>query len=203
MAANDHLVRVIQEMRAEIHKLEKENQALRMKLTLSSQRTPGSGGESGDEKEVTDLGNLEEVPRQSPAALHGGVASDSAPGVREHQGNVMIVRRYSISSPIHSSTTSDPWKTRRRHPNCGILEVQGTLKSLVSSVKKQDNEEKMFTSDSFTTNGCSKGVFPEHDFGYRDKIKTVGFLLPMNMSSYSKDSSSLKYSPNQLSTIIE
>uniref|UniRef100_A0A8C2NKT2 Coiled-coil domain containing 195 n=1 Tax=Capra hircus TaxID=9925 RepID=A0A8C2NKT2_CAPHI len=196
MAANDHLVRVIQEMRAEIHKLEKENQALRMKLTLSSQRTPGSGGESGDEKE-------EEVPRQSPAALHGGVASDSAPGVREHQGNVMIVRRYSISSPIHSSTTSDPWKTRRRHPNCGILEVQGTVKSLVSSVKKQDNEEKMFTSDSFTTNGCSKGVFPEHDFGYRDKIKTVGFLLPMNMSSYSKDSSSLKYSPNQLSTIIE
>ena len=82
-------------------------------------------------------------------------------------GNVMIVRRYSISSPIHSSTTSDPWKTRRRHPNCGILEVQGTVKSLASSVKKQDNEEKMFTSDSFTTNGCSKGVFPEHDFGYR------------------------------------
>uniref|UniRef100_A0AC11C5D2 Coiled-coil domain containing 195 n=1 Tax=Ovis aries TaxID=9940 RepID=A0AC11C5D2_SHEEP len=196
MAANDHLMRVIQEMRAEIHKLEKENQALRMKLTLSSQRTPGSGGESGDEKE-------EEVPGQSPAALHGGVASDSAPGVREHQGNVMIVRRYSISSPIHSSTTSDPWKTRRRHPNCGILEVQGMVKSLASSVKKQDNEEKMFTSDSFTTNGCSKGVFPEHDFGYRDKIKTVGFLLPMNMSSYSKDSSSLKYSPNQLSTIIE
>ena len=86
MAANIHLMRVIQEMQAEIHKLEKENQALRMKLTLSSQRTPGSGGESGDKKEVTDLGNLEEVPGQSPAALHGGVASDSAPGVREHQG---------------------------------------------------------------------------------------------------------------------
>uniref|UniRef100_A0A8B9XMZ6 Coiled-coil domain containing 195 n=1 Tax=Bos mutus grunniens TaxID=30521 RepID=A0A8B9XMZ6_BOSMU len=196
MAANIHLMRVIQEMQAEIHKLEKENQALRMKLTLSSQRTPGSGGESGDKKE-------EEVPGQSPAALHGGVASDSAPGVREHQGNVMIVRRYSISSLIHSSTTSDPWKTRRRHPNCGILEVQGTVKSLASSVKKQDSEEKMFTSDSFTTNGCSKGVFPEHDFGYRDKRKTVGFLLPMNTSSHSKDSSSLKYSPNQLSTIIE
>uniref|UniRef100_A0A8C6FUY2 Coiled-coil domain containing 195 n=1 Tax=Moschus moschiferus TaxID=68415 RepID=A0A8C6FUY2_MOSMO len=196
MAANIHLMRVIQEMRKEIHKLEKENQALRMKLTLSSQRLPGSGGESGDEKE-------EEVPGQSPAAVHGGVATASAPGAREHQGNVMIVRRYSISSPIHSSTASDPWKTRRKHPNCGILEVQGTVKSLASSVKKQDNEEKMFTSDSFTTNGYSKRVFPEHDFGCRDKIKTVGFLLPMNMSSYSKDSSSLKYSPNQLSTIIE
>ena len=38
---------------------------------------------------------------------------------------------------------------------------------------------------------------------FRDKRKTVGFLLPMNTSSHSKDSSSLKYSPNQLSTIIE
>ncbi|XP_043766485.1 putative coiled-coil domain-containing protein 195 [Cervus elaphus] len=203
MAANIHLMKVIQEMRAEIHKLEKENQALRMKLTLSSQRTPGSGGESGEEKEDTDLGNLEEVPRRSPAALHGVVATDSAPGVREHEGNVMIVRRYSISSPILSLAASDPWKSRRKHPNCGLLEVQGRVKSLVSSIKKQDNEEKMFTSDSFTTSGCSKGVFPEHGFGCRDKTKTVGFLLPMNMSSYSKDSSSLKYSPNQLSTILE
>ncbi|KAB0361584.1 hypothetical protein FD754_005740 [Muntiacus muntjak] len=164
MAANIHLMKVIQEMRAEIHKLEKENQALRMKLTLSSQRTPGSGGEPGDEKEDTDLGNLEEVPGRSPAA-HGVTATDSAPGVREHEGNVMIVRRYSISSPIHSLTASDPWKTRRKHPNCGLLEVQGRVKSLASSIKKQDNEGKMFTSDSFTTSGCSKGIFPEHGFG--------------------------------------
>jgi hypothetical protein len=32
---------------------------------------------------------------------------------------------------------------------------------------------------------------------YRDKIKTVSFLLPMDMTSYSKNSSSLKYLPNQ------
>lgn len=86
MATNIHLMKVIQEMRAEIHKLKEENQALRMKLMLSSQRTPGSGGESGDEKEDTDLGNFEEVTGRSPAALHGGVATDSAPVVREHEG---------------------------------------------------------------------------------------------------------------------
>lgn len=90
MEANVQLVRVIQEMRAEINKLEKENQALRMKLTSSSQRTPGSGGKSGDEKEeeVTDLSKLAEVPGQSPAALHGGVSTGTAPAVREHQGTV-------------------------------------------------------------------------------------------------------------------
>lgn len=79
----------------------------------------------------------------------------------------MIVRRYSISSPVLSLTASDPWKTRRKHPDCELLEVQGTVKSLASSIKKQDNEEKMLTSDSFTTSGCSKGVSPEHGFGCR------------------------------------
>ncbi|XP_073663074.1 putative coiled-coil domain-containing protein 195 [Tursiops truncatus] len=210
MEANVQLVRVIQEMRAEINKLEKENQALRMKLTSSSQRTPGSGGKSGDEKEeeVTDLSKLAEVPGQSPAALHGGVSTGTAPAVREHQGNVMIVRRYSISSPTHLLAANDPWKAGKKHPNCGILEAQRTVKSLAcSSIKKQDNEEKMFAPDSFTSNGSSQSAFPKHGFGCRDKIKTVSFLLPMNMSSYSKNSSSLKCSSNQttnqLSTITE
>ncbi|XP_059962338.1 putative coiled-coil domain-containing protein 195 [Mesoplodon densirostris] len=210
MEANIQLMRVIQEMRAEINKLEKENQALRMKLTSTSQRTPGSGGKSGDEKEeeVTDLGKFAEVPGQSPAALHGGVSTGMAPAVREHQGNVMIVRRYSISSPTHLLAAKDPWKAGEKHPNRGILEAQRTVKSLAcSSIKKQDNEEKMFAPDSFTSNGSSQRAFPKHGFGCRDKIKTVSFLLPMNMSSYSKNSSSLKYSPNkttnQLSTITE
>lgn len=74
-------------MRAEINKLEKENQALRMKLAARSQRTPDSGGESGDEKEeeVADPSNLEDEPRQ-PAAFHEGVSTDSTPAMREHQG---------------------------------------------------------------------------------------------------------------------
>uniref|UniRef100_A0A8C9CBD1 Coiled-coil domain containing 195 n=1 Tax=Phocoena sinus TaxID=42100 RepID=A0A8C9CBD1_PHOSS len=201
MEANIQLMRVIQEMQAEINKLEKENQALRMKLTSSSQRTPGLGGKSGDEKE-------EEVPGQSPAAFHGGVSTGTAPAVREHQGNVMIVRRYSISSPTHLLAANDPWKAGKKHPNHGILEAQRTVKSLAcSSIKKQDNEEKMFAPDSFTSNGSSQRAFPKHGFGCRDKIKTVSFLLPMNMSSYSRNSSSLKCSSNQttnqLSTITE
>ncbi|KAM5267084.1 putative coiled-coil domain-containing protein 195 isoform 2-T2 [Hipposideros larvatus] len=180
MEGNSQLLRVIQEMRAEINKLEKENQTLRMKLISSSQRTPGSRGQSADawEEEVSD------------------------------PGNVMIVRRYSVSSPIHSFAANDPWKAEKRQPNNGILEARGTVKSLACpSIKKQDNEEKMLTEDSFISNSSSQRASPEHSFGCRDKIKTVSFLLPVNVSSYSKTSSSLKYSTNQtasqLSTIAE
>lgn len=88
MEANVQLMRVIQEMRAEINKLEKENQALRMKLTSSSQRTPGSGGRSGGEREeeVTDIGNLVKMPGQSPATLHNVISTDSEPDAQQHQG---------------------------------------------------------------------------------------------------------------------
>ncbi|PNI70570.1 CCDC195 isoform 1 [Pan troglodytes] len=191
MEADIQLMRLIQEMRAEIHKLEKENQALRMKLTASSQRASGSGRESGDKRE-------EEAPGQSPATLQGAVSTDAAPAAQEHQGNVMIVRCYSISSSVCSSAVNDPWKSGKSHPKSGILEAQRTLKSLACSpIKKQDMEEKVFATDSFTSNRTSQRASPEHVCGCRDKTKAVSFLLPMDMSSYSKNSSSLKHSPNQ------
>ncbi|XP_045852909.1 putative coiled-coil domain-containing protein 195 [Meles meles] len=218
MEANIQFIRIIQEMRAEINKLKKENQVLRMKLTSSSQRTLGPRGESEDdrEEEVTDLGNLEKASEKSPATLHGDVSIDAAPAVHEHQGNVMIVRRYSISTPIHSFAANDPWKPRERHPKSGILGAQGRVKSLAcSSIKKQNNEEKMFAEDSLTSTSSNQRTSPDHVCSclssysafFRDKIKTVSFQLPMDLSSYSKNSSSLKCSPNQttnqLSTIAE
>lgn len=80
----------------------------------------------------------------------------------------MIVRRYSISSPVHSFAANDPWKAGKRHPNDGILESQGTVKSLVcASIKKADNEEKMFAADSFASNTSNQRAFPEPDLGGR------------------------------------
>ncbi|KAM9249323.1 putative coiled-coil domain-containing protein 195 [Dugong dugon] len=210
MEANIKLMQVIQEMRTEINKLEKENQALRMKLTSSNQKTLGSGEESGDkqDEEATDIGNLGEASAQSSAALPDSFSTVSAPTLPEHQGDVMIIRRYSISSSVLSFATIDPWKTGKKLPITGILKSQETVKSLVSSsVKKQDNEEKMFAADSYTNNSFNQRALPEHVFGCRDKIKTVSFLLPMDVSAYSKNSSSLKYSPNQttnqLNTTVE
>ncbi|XP_054555165.1 putative coiled-coil domain-containing protein 195 [Talpa occidentalis] len=205
MEANSQLRGVIQEMQKEINKLEKENQALRMKLTASCQKAPGSEDES---EEVTDVGNPGEVPGQSLATLPGGVSTDSATAAHEHQDNVMIVRRYSISSLFHSFAANDPWKAGKRHPHRGIPEAQGTIKSLAcSSIKKQDNEEKTLVAESLTSNCPSQRSCPEHGPGFRDKMKTVSFQLPMDISSYSKNASSLKYPPNQitnqLSTVAE
>ncbi|KAM5324770.1 putative coiled-coil domain-containing protein 195 [Glossophaga mutica] len=204
------LVRVVQEMQAKINTLEKENQALRMMLTSDDQRTPGSEGQSGDEREeeVTDSGNLGKVPGQPPATLHGSIATGTAPDVRENQGNVMIVRRYSVSSPIHLFAAKDPWKPGKRHPNSRNLEAQGTVQSLAcSSIKKKDNEEKMLAEDSFTSKNHGHSALPEPVLGCRDKIKTVSFLLPMDTAPYSKNTSSLKCPANQtasqLSTIAE
>uniref|UniRef100_A0A673SPD6 Coiled-coil domain containing 195 n=1 Tax=Suricata suricatta TaxID=37032 RepID=A0A673SPD6_SURSU len=204
MEANSQFIRIIQEMRTEINKLKKENQFLRMKLTSNSPRTSGSPcRESGDERE-------EEVTGQSPATLYSGVSTDPAPAGHKHQGNIMIVRRYSISSSVHSLAAHDPWKAGERYPKSGILEAQGRIKPLAwPSVKKQDNEEKMLVGDFLANNSFNSRAFPEHIFGNvtRGKMKTVSFLLPMDVSSYSKNSSSFKSSQdqttNQLSTIAE
>ncbi|XP_077008164.1 coiled-coil domain-containing protein 195 [Tamandua tetradactyla] len=197
-------------MWAEMDRLEKKNQVLQTSLTASSQRASGSGEESSDGrgKEAIDLDDLGKVPGQSPAVLQGCISTMSAPAEREHQGNVMIVRRYSISPSVHSHAANDPWKLGKRHPNSGILETHRTVQSLAhSSNKKQANEEKIFVADSFTNNCSSEGTSPGHDFGCRDKLKTVRFLIPRDMSPYSENSSSLKYSQNQtinqLSTITE
>ncbi|XP_060479890.1 coiled-coil domain-containing protein 195 [Panthera onca] len=219
MDANSQFLRIIQEMRAEISKLKKENQFLRMTLTSSSLRT--SGGpcrESGDqrEEEVTDPCDLGKTSEKSPATLYSAVSTDAAPAGREHQGNVMIVRRYSISSPVHSFAAHDLWKAGARHPKSGILDARGRVKPLAcSSIKKEDKEEEVLAADSLTNSSSNGRAFPEHMCGYvyspsasfRDKMKTVSFLLPVDVSSYSKNSSSLKCSQNQttnqLSTIAE
>ncbi|XP_027625684.1 putative coiled-coil domain-containing protein 195 [Tupaia chinensis] len=161
METNIQLMRVIQEMRAEMNKLEKENQALRMKLISRSPKVSGSGGETGDERE-------EKAHGQSPATPHGVVSIEAEPAMPAHQDNVMIVRRYSVSSSGHSLAVNDPWKAEKLHPHCRILTAQGTVKSLACpSTKKQDNEGKMFTGESFVSNSSSQRISPEHVSGYR------------------------------------
>nr|XP_045003308.1 putative coiled-coil domain-containing protein 195 [Jaculus jaculus] len=187
MEANTQLMRIIQEMRAEINKLERENSALRVKLASVSQPAPGSGGQSDGRKEA--------VRGSSPPALHGATSTDSTPAGQEHQDNVMIVRRYSTSSSVHSLAAKDPWEARNRDPGGGILEAPGAVTSLAcSSTKKQGNEEKMLAANSPRGNNSSQR---ESDLGCRDKIKTVSFQLSRDMPSLSNNSASLKFSPNQ------
>lgn len=76
MEASIHLMQVIQEMRAEINRLEEENHALRVKLTSIGQTASGSEKESGDEREEAEY-------QQAPGALPHGVPTDSPAAVQE------------------------------------------------------------------------------------------------------------------------
>ncbi|CAH6791841.1 putative coiled-coil domain-containing protein 195 [Phodopus roborovskii] len=183
METSIQLMQVIQEMRLEINRLEKENQALRVKLTSISQTASGTERESEDERK-------EAVYRQSPGALPGGTPTDSTPTMQE-QGNVMIVRRYSISPSVHSYATNDLWKPRNIIPN-----ITGT--SLAhSSTRNQDSEEKILTTDANSSHSSSQNASSDHNFVCREKTKTVSFQLPRDMSSVPQNSHPLKYSTNQ------
>ncbi|XP_060049395.1 putative coiled-coil domain-containing protein 195 [Erinaceus europaeus] len=200
METHFQLMGIIQQMQAEITKLEKENQALRKKVTTASQGAQGTEEESGDEKEEegAKLGALGDASEQAPASHPYSVSTGSAPAIQGHQDDVMIIRRYSASLPFHSSAAKDPWKVGKRSVNDDVLESWEAVRSpACSSINNQDNEKKVFAAETMTSNSSSKTVSPEHGLGCRGKIKAVSFLLPANMSSHSENSSSLKYSPNQ------
>uniref|UniRef100_A0A8C2N387 Predicted gene 45261 n=1 Tax=Cricetulus griseus TaxID=10029 RepID=A0A8C2N387_CRIGR len=184
MEASIQLMQVIQEMRVEINRLEKENRALRMKLTSSSQMTAsGSEKESEDEREEAEYG-------QSLGVLPGGIPTDATPAVQE-QGNVMIVRRYSISPSVYSYATKDPWKARNRLPN-----IIGTTLAH-SSTRNQENEKKILATDAYSSQSSSQIASSDHNFVCREKTKTVSFQLPRDRSSVPKNSHLWKYSTNQ------
>ncbi|XP_060223823.1 putative coiled-coil domain-containing protein 195 [Meriones unguiculatus] len=150
MDPSTRLTQIIQEMRVEINRLEKENHDLRVKLISISQTATSSGRESEDEMEEGACG-------QSPGTIHGGVPVDSTPAVQEHQGNVMIVRRYAISPSVHSYAANDPWKAGNR------LSSDGPALAW-SSTRKQDNEEKMLAADAYSINSSSQKAPSDHSF---------------------------------------
>ncbi|XP_063123878.1 putative coiled-coil domain-containing protein 195 [Rattus norvegicus] len=183
METSIHLRRVIQEMRAEINRLEKENHALRVKLTSISQTASSSGRKSEGERE-------EAVCDQSSGSLPGDRPMNSAPVVQEYQGNVMIVRRYAVSPSVHSYAANDPWEAKNRLPNNGT--------SLAcSSTRKQDSEEKRLAADACGSHSSSQRASSDDNFVCREKTKTVSFQLPRDRSSVPKNSHPLKNSTNE------
>ncbi|XP_057617276.1 putative coiled-coil domain-containing protein 195 [Chionomys nivalis] len=183
MEASIQLMQVIQEMRAEINKLQEENHTLRVKLTSISQTASGSEKESGDEREEAEYG-------QTPGALPHGVPTDSPTALQE-QGNVMIVRRYSVSPVVHSCAVNDPWKAQNRLPNI----IGASLAR--SSTRNQDNREKMLSVDAYSSSSSSQRASSDHSFVCREKTKTVSFQLPKNRSSVPKNPHPSKFSANQ------
>ncbi|XP_028925258.1 putative coiled-coil domain-containing protein 195 [Ornithorhynchus anatinus] len=212
MEGNPCLVKLIQEMQSKINTLERENRALRVELSFSGQRSSDqkrTSGRDGREEEIRRLGMLGEQSDASSVAIGRSNSAESELAWKEQKGNTMTVRRYSISTSLHSFAAKKRCKSDKSHSNGGILEVQGIVKPPESSLvtKLVQEEEKGLPADCFSSNSSSKRIFQDHVFKCRGKVKAVSFLLPMDASSYSQNQGPFENPPNQnsdqLSTVIE
>ncbi|KAM9034331.1 putative coiled-coil domain-containing protein 195 [Sarcophilus harrisii] len=168
MEGNTQLMKVIQEMSSEINKLEKENKALRVELDFTSQKASAWEGnrEEGEARRTTSLG--EELVT-APKAIHRTVSADSALALKEPKGNIMTVRRYTISSSVHSFAAHEHYKSGKRHMSSGILQAQGIMKSPACSpvTKLANGDGKGFAADCFTSKTSNKRTFQDHVFKCR------------------------------------
>nr|XP_056706302.1 putative coiled-coil domain-containing protein 195 [Euleptes europaea] len=213
MEGTKQLMQVIQEMRSEIIKLERENRALRGELQFDGPRDAkqeeGRGGEAGKEEawSLTDSGEEATVP------LRRNVSAGSALMIQEQKGNMMTVRRYSISSSVHSLSGNKHHKNDKRNPFKGALEVKGIIKqpAFPPDMQLTNKEEKGFAKippDCLSSSTSNKRrSFQDHVYKCRGKVKAVSFLLPVDMSPYSENQGPFTCQQNQntkqLSPIIE
>ncbi|XP_066475269.1 putative coiled-coil domain-containing protein 195 [Tiliqua scincoides] len=216
MEGNQKLMQVIHEMRSEIIKLERENRVLRGELKFSGQKgakqEEGAGEESRKDEAWSRTDSGEEAAG-TPVALRRNASAGSALTLQEQKGNIMTVRRYSISSSVPSLSGKKHHKTEKRNPFKGVLEVKGIIKqpTFPTDTQPANKEEKGFTkisSDCLSSNTSNKRrSFQDHVYKCRGKVKAVSFLLPVDMSPYSENQGSFTHPQNQntkqLSTIIE
>uniref|UniRef100_A0ABM5FVC7 Coiled-coil domain-containing protein 195 n=1 Tax=Pogona vitticeps TaxID=103695 RepID=A0ABM5FVC7_9SAUR len=216
MEGNKRLMRVIQQMRSEIIKLERENRALRGELKFGGQnraKWDDRGGEEDQKDETQGLTDSGEEADSSLLALRRNVSADSALTLQEQKGNIMTVRRYSISSSVPSYSGNKHHKPDKRNPLKGALEVKGIIKppAFPADVQLNNKEEKGCTkipADCLSSNTSNKRrSFQDHVYKCRGKVKAVSFLLPVDVSSCSENQGSFTCPQNedtkQLSTIIE
>ena len=89
MEGNKRLMRVIQQMRSEIIKLERENRALRGELKFGGQnraKWEDRGGEEDQKDETQGLTDSGEEAASSLLALRRNVSADSALTLQEQKG---------------------------------------------------------------------------------------------------------------------
>ncbi|XP_053169163.1 putative coiled-coil domain-containing protein 195 [Hemicordylus capensis] len=216
MEGNQQLLQVIHDMRSEIIKLERENRALRGELKFSGQKgakREEATGEDPRRDETRSLSDSGEEAAGNPVALRRNVSAGSTLMLQEQKGNIMTVRRYSISSSVPSLSGNKHHKTDKRNPFKGALEVKGIMKqpAFPTDMQLSNKEEKGFTKmpgDCLSNNTSNKRrSFQDHVYKCRGKVKAVSFLLPVDISPYSENQGSFTCPQNQntkqLSTIIE
>ncbi|XP_038002240.1 putative coiled-coil domain-containing protein 195 [Motacilla alba alba] len=192
MEGSPHLLQVIRKMRSQIHKLERENRALRGELrgcgqTAAPARPDGSGGARRWEQPALGAEGPAASPASpaSPASLQGGAAA--APAPREQTDTAMTVRRYSTVSPAPApSSTRSHW-AGRKPPSTGLLEVPGSAQPPAPPAAAQLSREeegglgKSPASCLSYSHSSNVKLFQEHVCKCQGKVKAVSFLLPTDM----------------------
>ncbi|XP_054838416.1 putative coiled-coil domain-containing protein 195 [Eublepharis macularius] len=213
MEGTKQLMQVIHEMRSEIIKLERENRALRGELQFDGSKGAKQEEGTGEDAGKEEAWNLTDSAGEAAVALRRNVSAGSALMLQEQKGNIMTVRRYSISSSVHSLPGNKHHKTDKRNPFKGALEVKGIIKqsAFPTDIQLTNKEEKGFAkipSDCLSSSSSNKRrSFQDHVYKCRGKVKAVSFLLPVDMSPYSENQGSFTCQQNQntkqLSPIIE
>ncbi|XP_069476463.1 putative coiled-coil domain-containing protein 195 [Ambystoma mexicanum] len=227
MEEDTRLMRVIREMRSQINKLERENQALRGEPSSGTimNDVEGAVRRQAEHRELEEslspsAGDREiKGPGSSPSALPSEeapptahmrrvVSASGALGLQEPQrgNNIMTVRRYSISSTVHAIASSKS-KHSKRYSRSSSFEVNQPSSSALKDFKKEDESIAKIPSRSSTNSITSTRSLQKYMYKCRGNVKAVKFLLPVDMSSYTENQRSFKCPQNQeshpLSTIIE
>ncbi|KAM4772543.1 putative coiled-coil domain-containing protein 195 [Rhinophrynus dorsalis] len=206
MEGGTHFMRVIQEMRSEINKLERENKALRGELKQLESKTI-----TAQDIEMRD-GNNCSSPRMEEASSKGVLRRNASVGsahiLQEQKGVTMTVRRYSMSSSLLSdSGYHKPSVTMKRHSSSGTLEMNNPAENTEADTTARDPTAQRPSENLRDSNIPKSRSFQEYMHRCRGKVKAVTFLLPMDISTYNENRMTFQgpqnQSPNHLSTIIE
>ncbi|XP_032887029.1 putative coiled-coil domain-containing protein 195 [Amblyraja radiata] len=198
MDSNKRLKQMVKEMRSDMKKLESENKALRVKLSQNGKRA-----ETLDEATISAL---HQQLRSEEALTHANLRRNiSAPALEgEARGTTMTVRRYSISS-LHAFTVGnkrhkspDQNRTHQRSRQEGsesttVIHPYTTMKVTTG----QGVPDELLETKSPEGKQPQDTPLQEYVPKCKYKMKSVTFLLPVDVVPHSEDEDSSWYTGYQ------
>ncbi|XP_067897749.1 putative coiled-coil domain-containing protein 195 [Heterodontus francisci] len=208
MESNKRLMQIIKEMRSDMKKLESENKALRVKLTQSGKRA--------EILEKTTISALQQQVKTEEALTHTNLRRNiSAPVLEgDTRDNAMTVRRYSISS-LHAFTVGNKHqKSPVQNLTCQMNEQEEPGSAAVTQpctimklTKSRGILARLPDTNTSERNYPQGTTLQEYAHKCKLKVKSVTFLLPVDLASHSENQGSSQHPGNQncdqLSPILE
>uniref|UniRef100_UPI00398F31BF putative coiled-coil domain-containing protein 195 n=1 Tax=Pristiophorus japonicus TaxID=55135 RepID=UPI00398F31BF len=198
MDSNKRLMQIIKEMRSDMKKLESENKALRVKLSQSGKRA--------EMLEKATISALQQQLKSEEALTHANLRRNiSAPVLEgETRDNTMTVRRYSISS-LHAFTvgnkrqnSSDQNQTYQMSEQEEPASAAATQPCTIMKLAKSQGILARLPSTNTSEEKYPQGTtLQEYVHKCKFKVKSVTFLLPVDVASHSENQGPSQRPENQ------